>query len=200
MDWLIQNHGHREMLCESQQQPPLSTPYRLYRFLTDLEDILETVQDDQLRLQLIAPLVRHLLSSSTWLQWEFLPPDPELGWSAQILYEEPDFPLTIQTVAWLPGNLSPIHNHGTWGVVALISGQEKNTFWRQIDNVNYPERIEQVETYTLSAGEILCLMPEAIHQVEPLGEDPVISFNLYGETDFQRRFEFDPIAETVRRF
>lgn len=199
MDWLIHNHGQREALSSGEQRSP-SKPYRLYRFLSDLEDILETTQDDQNRLQLICPLVRCLLSSSSWLQWEFLPPDPELGWSALSLYDEPGFPLTIQTVAWTPGIISPIHNHGTWGVVALINGQEKNTFWRQSDAATHPEQIESVETYVLSAGEILCLMPDAIHQVEPLGEDIIISFNLYGETDFERRLEFDPIAHTARTF
>jgi hypothetical protein len=41
------------------------------------------------------------------------------------LYQEDNFPITIQMVAWLPGNISPIHNHGTWGLVAVVSGQEK---------------------------------------------------------------------------
>lgn len=199
MDWLIHNHGQREALGSGEQRS-LSKPYRLYRFLTELEDILETVQDDQQRQQRICPLVRCLLSSSNWLQWEFLPPDPESGWSALSLYDEPGFPLTIQTVAWIPGIASPIHNHGTWGVVALINGQERNTFWRQHDPENHPEQIESVETYVLSVGEILCLMPDAIHQVKPLGEDIVVSFNLYGDTDFERRLEFDLSARTAKKF
>ncbi|WP_367142217.1 hypothetical protein [Moorena sp. SIO1F2] len=40
--------------------------------------------------------------------------------------------------------VSPIHNHGTWGVVAVISGQEKNTFWRRTDDPDFCDRIEQV--------------------------------------------------------
>jgi predicted metal-dependent enzyme (double-stranded beta helix superfamily) len=36
---------------------------------------------------------------------------------------------TVQTVAWLPGTVSPILHHAIWGVVALISGEEKNTLW-----------------------------------------------------------------------
>jgi predicted metal-dependent enzyme (double-stranded beta helix superfamily) len=63
----------------------LSCPYRLYRFLTDLEDILEEVEDDQKRLHLICSLVRRLLNSSEWLQFNFLPPDPVTGWSVLML-------------------------------------------------------------------------------------------------------------------
>jgi predicted metal-dependent enzyme (double-stranded beta helix superfamily) len=62
-----------------------------------------------------------------------------------ILYDEPDFPLTVQTVSWLPGQVSPIHNHATWGVVALISGTEKNTLWRR---TNPDGAIEKVDALT----------------------------------------------------
>lgn len=169
----------------------LPQPYRLYRFLTDLEDILTTTVDDQLRLQAICPLVRKLLASSSWLQVVPLQPDPVNGWEVSILYDEPFFPLTVQLVAWAPGVTSPIHNHASWGVVALLSGQEKNTFWQRSPTSEFSDRIQPVGERLLSPGDMLCLMPDAIHQVEALGEEPTVSFNLYGETNYDRRFEFD---------
>jgi predicted metal-dependent enzyme (double-stranded beta helix superfamily) len=175
-----------------------SRPYRLYRFLTDLENILDRVKDDQLRLRFICPLVRRLLTSSEWLQMNFLPPDPATGWSVVRLYNEPDFPITIQTVTWAPGSTSPVHNHATWGIVALLSGQEKNTFWRR--SPTHADRIEPTSDRLLVPGDILCLMPDAIHQVEAMGDEPTISFNLYGETDFAQRFEFDIEQQTSRLF
>jgi predicted metal-dependent enzyme (double-stranded beta helix superfamily) len=177
-----------------------SRPYRLYRFLTDLENILDQVKDDQLRLRLICPLVRRLLTSSEWLQMNFLPPDPDTGWSVVRLYNEPDFPITIQTVTWSPGSASPIHNHATWGIVALLSGQEKNTFWRRSPTPTHADRIEQTSDRLLVPGDILCLMPDAIHQIEAMGDEPTISFNLYGETNFEQRFEFDIEQQTSRLF
>ena len=35
-------------------------------------------------------------------------------------------------VTWLPGHTSTIHNHGTWGIVALVGGQERNRLWRRV--------------------------------------------------------------------
>ncbi|MEB3886610.1 cupin [Lyngbya sp. CCY1209] len=175
-------------------------PYRLYRFLTDLEDLLIGVEDNPTRLHLIRPLVRQLLNSSEWLHYNFLPPDTATGWSVLMLYNEPEFPITIQTVVWSPDRVSPIHNHGTWGVVAMLSGQEKNTFWRRSPTADHPDRIEWVGEELLTPGDILCLMPDAIHQVEAIGTEPTISFNLYGETDFQRRFEFDRDRHTAKNF
>jgi predicted metal-dependent enzyme (double-stranded beta helix superfamily) len=178
----------------------LTQPYRLYRFLSDLDDILGQELDDRQRLALICPLVRRLLNSSTWLLDHYLPPDPDTGWSVLMLYDEPDYPITVQTVVWTPGSVSPIHNHAAWGIVALLSGQEKNTFWHRSGVADTPDRIEPVGDRTLFPGDILCLMPDAIHHIEACSNEPAISFNLYGETNYAQRFQFDPGQGTAQIF
>jgi len=191
-DWLVTNESQCiPLTVVSQDLQEDSQPYRLYRFLTDVEDIIWEEQDDRLRLQKICPLVRRLLNSSEWILTSFGLPDLETGWSVQILYDEPDFALTVQTVAWSPQSISPIHNHATWGIVAIIDGEEKNTFWHRSPSSKFPDCIEQVGEQILTAGDILCLMPDAIHQIEAIGEEPTISFNIYGITDYSKRFEFD---------
>lgn len=199
-DWLVMNEGQCVRMELDDRDQELSRPYRLYRFLTDLEDLLEEVEDDQKRLNLICPLVRRLLNSSEWLQFNFLPPDPVTGWSVLMLYNEPDFSITIQTVVWSPGSVSPIHNHGTWGVVAMLSGQEKNRFWQRSPTLDHRDKIKPVGEQVLNSGDILCLMPDAIHQVEVIGNEPTISFNLYGETNFNQRFEFNRDRHTANVF
>jgi len=199
-DWLVEDDGQYKALEGFSQPKELVEPYRLYRFLTDLEDVLNQVPDDQLRLQAIAPLVRQLLNSAEWLQILPLQPDPDTGWAVTMLYDEPFFPLTVQLVAWAPGMVSPIHNHASWGIVALLSGQEKNTFWQRSPIADLPDRIEPVGDRLMVPGDILCLMPDAIHQVEAIGDQPTISFNLYGETNYDRRLEFDPIQGTAKNF
>jgi predicted metal-dependent enzyme (double-stranded beta helix superfamily) len=43
-------------------------------------------------------------------------------------------------------------------------------------------------------------MPAAIHHVEAIGDEPTLSFNLYGETNYSQRFEFDPGQGTAKNF
>ncbi|MEB3356402.1 MAG: cupin [Synechococcales bacterium] len=198
-DFLITNSGKIQGLFPDPFTPPLH-PYRLYRFLTNLEDILAQEPDDALRLQQIMPMVRSLLTSSDWLQLEYQMPSPQTGWNVKMLYREPNFPLTVQMVSWLPGYRSTVHNHATWGVVALIHGQEKNTFWRRSPTADHPDRIASVSEQVLVPGDIIGFLPDAIHSVEAMGEEPTISFNLYGVTDFNRRFEFDPTHHTAKKF
>ncbi|VXD19708.1 Genome sequencing data, contig C317 [Planktothrix serta PCC 8927] len=199
-NWFVSNDGQCNLLKTIPFGENTTHPYRLYRFLTDLEDILDKISDDRLRLQAICPLVRQLLESSSWLQFAFLEPDPQTGWAVQNLYDEPFFPLTVQLVAWTPGAISPIHNHGSWGVVALLNGEEKNTFWQRSPTAKFPDRIQTIRDHLLTPGDILCLMPNAIHQVEAMTPNPTISLNLYGETYHDLRFEFDPILHTAYNF
>ena len=49
----------------------------------------------------------------------------------------------------------------------------------------------QTQEAILQPGELITFMPGAIHHVEALGNEPVISFNLYGETDYRARFTYD---------
>ena len=91
-NWLVTGDGTRQAFGNPDMPEP-GRYYRLYRFLTELEDILETFHDDLSRLEAITPLVRKLLASSYWLQMEYYNPDPELGWSVNFLYREHEFPL-----------------------------------------------------------------------------------------------------------
>jgi predicted metal-dependent enzyme (double-stranded beta helix superfamily) len=199
-DWLVTDDGKCQLCSIPDDWEWTTKTYRLYRFLTDVEDILEQTQDEIKRLEAIRPLVRRLLTSSYWLQAEYSEPNPDRGWSVSMLYDEVNFPLTVQTVVWLPGKCSPIHNHATWGIVALIEGEEKNTLWRRGDRQEFPDEIEKVEEKILAPGDIISFTSDAIHSIEAISEEPTITFNIYGETNYDRRFEFDPIDRTKKQF
>lgn len=198
-NWLVTDDGTLHTFGNTEIEEPAQT-YRLYRFLTELEDLVTTVHDDKERLQAIAPLVRKLLISSYWLQMEFKEPDPKTGWGVHFLYREYEFPLTVQMVTWQPGTNSTIHNHATWGLVAMIGGQEKNHLWRRVPSKEAPHKIELVKEIVLSPGDIITFTPGAIHQVEPVGDEPTISFNLYGVTDFKSRYVFNPEEQKAKLF
>ncbi|PZO44417.1 MAG: cupin [Shackletoniella antarctica] len=198
-NWLVTDDGNHRPFGDPETLEP-GRYYRLYRFLTELEDILDTFHDDLSRLEAITPLVRKLLVSSYWLQMEYKNPDPATGWSVNFLYREHEFPITVQMVTWLPGHKSTIHNHGTWGIVALVGGQERNRIWRRAPQPGQPDRIELVDEIILNPGDVVALTANAIHSVEPLGEEPTVSFNLYGVTNFSDRREFDVENHSAKPF
>lgn len=196
-NWLVTDDGTCECFGTIKDEPPEKT-YRLYRFLTELEDILEREPDDALRVQAIIPLVRKLLISSYWLQMEHDPPSEKTGWSVKFLYREHEYPITVQMVVWAPGSTSTIHNHATWGIVAMIGGQEKNTFWQQ--DSKDPKEITPAGEKMLYPGDIIGFTSNAVHRVEPVGDEPTISFNLYGVTNRSSRYKYEGKTLAAEKF
>lgn len=198
-NWLITGDGN----CRSIGNPEIPEPesiYRLYHFLTDLDSVLEMVEDEIERLDQIIPLVRKLLTSSYWLQMEYSEPSPETGWAVKFLYREHQYPLTVQMVSWLPSKHSTIHNHGTWGIVALLDGQEKNRLWTRQPTPETPHKIQLNHEIILNPGDIAAFTSDAIHSIEALGQDPTISFNLYGVTDHSQRYQYDLEQQSAKKF
>jgi len=199
-DWLLTGDGQYQVCKSARSWDLLQENYRLYRFLTEMEDVLNGVSDESSRLPEIRMLVRRLIVNSYWVRSQYLEPSPTTGTSVVLLYDELGFPLTVQTVTFAPGTHSNIHNHGTWGVVAVLKGQEKNTVWRRTKTPNFPDKIEPTGEIILSPGDIISLTPDAIHSVEAIGDEPTITFNIYGETDPKQRFEFDAVTHSVKKF
>jgi hypothetical protein len=149
----------------------------------------------------IRQLVRKLITNSYWVQTQFLPHDPKTGMAIQTLYDEIGYPLTVQNVTFASGVRSPIHNHGTWGVLAQLQGQEKHTFWRRIeDDKPGSGKIEIIGEKVLYPKEIISFTPAAIHQVEAIGDRPTVTFNLYGDTQPKARFKFDLVTQSAKLF
>jgi predicted metal-dependent enzyme (double-stranded beta helix superfamily) len=199
-DWLVTGDGQYQACKSVRAWDLLQENYRLYRFLTEVEDVLNGVEDESSRLPEIRKLVRRLIVNSYWVRSQHLESCSQTGTSVLLLYDELGFPLTVQTVTFAPGTISNIHNHGTWGVVAVLKGQEKNAFWRRNSDSTTPNKIAQTGEVILSPGDIISFTPDAIHSVQAVGDEPTVTFNIYGETDPKQRFEFDLVTQTARKF
>lgn len=200
-DWLVTDDGQCQFRPAKREWDLIRDYYYLHRFLTEIVDLLDKVNSEvewdylpQIRMR-----VRQLITNSYWVQSQYLAPCPKTGISILTLYDEIGYPLTVQNVTFAPGFVSPIHNHGTWGVIAVLKGQEKHTFWRRVDAA-HPHKIERVGEQIFNPGEIISLMPDAIHQVEAVGDEPTVTFNIYGDTQPRSRFEFEPTTYTAKSF
>ncbi len=196
-DWLVKDDGEC-LSFPSPRQWDLLTPttsYRLHRFLTELDDIMNQAEISQQAeteyLPLLRRLVRKLLLNVYWISQEIPTPCSDTGTEVKLLYDEPGYPLTLQTEIMLPGTSTTIHNHGTWGVVATLQGQQKNTFWKPCPTTEYPQNIEKVGQQVFQTGDIVGLTTESIHCVEATGNEPTVTLNLYGDTNASKRFKFD---------
>ncbi|WP_088892634.1 cupin [Leptolyngbya ohadii] len=198
-DFLVTGDGSWRVCKPPKAWDLLRTPYHFHRFLTEVEDALNEDHDEIDRLAILRAIVRRLITNSYWLQTQ-KPELAETGIPAKMLYDEIGYPLTAQTAIAKPGIVSTIHNHGNWGIVAILEGEESNTIWRRVPDAKFPQRVEAVGEIILLPGDIISFTGDAIHSVKAIGDEPTFSFSLYGETYHSRRFEYDPIAHTAKNF
>ncbi len=202
-DWLVTNDGQCEPRPSAREWDLIRQNYYLHQFLSEVMDILNQVQhesDEWDYLPLIRMRVRQLVMNSYWVRTRHTEPNSQTGVGILPLYDEIGYPLTVQNETMLPGTMSNIHNHGTWGVVMVIDGKEEHTFWRRVPEANAPDRIELVGRKILTPGEILSFMPDAIHQSKAVATKPTLSFCMYGDTQPRSRFRFDPVSHTAKHF
>ncbi len=199
-DWMITEDGQCQVCSTPRDWDLLETPYRFHRFLTQIEDLLQDTTHHDDCWPALRRLVRKLVLNCYWLHTQYPEPTTITDVAIQTLYDEIGYPLTVQTNTYLPGVVSPIHNHGTWGVVALLKGQEKNTFWRRTPTKEFQDKITAVGEKVFSPGDVISFAPGAIHRVEAVGDSPMVTFNIYGETDHKARFEFNPESHQAKNF
>lgn len=198
-DFLVTGDGSWRVCQPAKEWDLLRTPYYLHRFLTEVEDVLNEEDTEVKRLAALRLLVRRLITNSYWIRTQ-KPKPSDMGISALMLYDELGYPLTVQTAIAQPGTVSPVHNHGNWGIVVILQGEERNMVWRRVPDAKFPNRVEPVGEIILLPGDIISFTSDAIHNVKVVGDEPTFSFSIYGETYHSRRFEYDPIAHTARNF
>ncbi len=70
----------------------------------------------------LAPLMLALVESApTFLEPQHFQSHPE-HYSRNLVYDAPDASLSLYTIVWSPGQWTPVHDHGSWGVVGVIEG------------------------------------------------------------------------------
>ena len=148
--------------------------------------------------------MRQLLTNSYWVKTQYERPDEQIGAHVKTLYDEIGYPLTIQNVSTKPGVTSSIHNHGTWGVIFQIAGEDRHRFWQRVNLEGHVSvdsvHIEPTGEHILRPGDILSFHPNAIHQVETVGYENSLTFQLYGDTQPKSRFQFQPQSHTAKCF
>ncbi len=203
-DWLVRKDGICKLCKSVREWDLLAEEYRLYRFLTEVEDIMRLAAtegiDEESSLSGLRMIVRKLILNCYTVKTRLPEANHQTGVSVVMLYDELGFPMTIQTEMSLPGTTSSIHNHGTWGIVMVLQGKQKNTFWKRVSNDEFPDKIERVGERIIESGDIISFTTDAIHSIEAVGDEPTITFNLYGETHGSKRFQFDPVSNTAKHF
>lgn len=136
----------------------------------------------------LAPLMLGLIEQAG----TFLKPQhyrsSDAGYTRNLIYEAPDRSLSLYSLVWLPAQWTPIHDHGSWGVVGVIEGVlEERSYVRLSPNRGADQEIDLARggTVLLSHGAVTSFVPNPDHihiTGVPAERSRAVSLHLYGRT------------------
>ena len=178
----------------------VNSNYSMGHFIEDVQRIMSSGNNRPTIVEQIEPLLQRVMLRDDLLQ-ESLKMEMGDGRYSYTFFRMEDESLAITAPAFLPGRPTPVHDHLTWGVIGVYSGQQKTTRYLRIDHEESKGAAE-LELYSdevLTRGATYPLLPpDDIHRIEALGDDPGISIHVLG-TDLrhQKRHVFNPEDGTV---
>jgi predicted metal-dependent enzyme (double-stranded beta helix superfamily) len=180
-----------------------SPAYTLPLFVEDFRRIAGSTRDTHELIQKIRPFAVRLAASDDLRARCTKECDEEQGFGFQLLHEEPDHDLAVALLSWLPGRGTPPHDHGTWGVVVGVEGDEVNTFYKRVDDGTRPgyAELKKLSEKTFAPGEVIGITPDIIHSVHNATDKVSVSLHIYGRhINFTNRSKFDAERRTVEPF
>jgi predicted metal-dependent enzyme (double-stranded beta helix superfamily) len=151
----------------------------------------------------IAPLMLQLVEQAhTFLQPAHYQSSPQ-GYSRNLIYAAPDATLSLYSIVWLPGQWTPVHDHGSWGVVGVVEGVlEERSYVRLTPDRGADHGIELARggVILLGKGAVTSFVPnpDHIHITGVAADRPrAVSLHLYGRT--MSSFNLYDVAAGTRR-
>ena len=103
--------------------------------------------------------------ASSFLEPRHYRSDPA-GYTRNLIYRAPDDGLSLYALVWLPGQWTPVHDHGSWGVVGVVEGVlEERSYVRLSPDRGRDDGIELVRggVVLLKSGAVTTFVPNPDH-------------------------------------
>lgn len=160
--------------------------YDLKAFLDDARSCMrEFVQPADIVLEM-APLMQQLLPNvGDSLKPEHLEGAAN-GYARNAIFRDPNGGLSLFCMVWDPGQWTPVHDHGTWGVVGILQGHLMERNFLRVDPCERADSgivLRRGGALLLGEGSVTTFVPnpDHIHRTGvPREGSRAVSLHLYG--------------------
>jgi predicted metal-dependent enzyme (double-stranded beta helix superfamily) len=149
--------------------------------------------------QRIGAALARLVARDDWLPLAYARPHPD-HYQQYLLHADPAGRFSIVSFVWGPGQQTPVHDHGVWGVVGMLRGAEISQAYA-VDGSAPPRPMGQ--PHQLLPGDIELIGPDVgdIHRVANALLDAVsVSIHVYGTDIGRHPRHVYPDAGGVKQF
>lgn len=152
---------------------------RLRAFVGALAQAVEQHGEESAFLAAAHPLLADLVAQDDWLPADCAAPDPRT-YQQYLLHCDSRQRFSVVSFVWGPGQATPIHNHGTWGLIGMLRGSEVSQRYER-DQVGLLRPVGPAARLEPGAVEMVSPAIGDIHRVWNYHQDrPSISIHVYG--------------------
>lgn len=159
---------------------------RISEFVSACGAVASTTDEPGFCVAEIAPMMMGLAAAGADLLTADQQRDDPLSYARNAVHLGGPGDISLFALVWRPGQWTPIHDHGTWGVVGVLQGMlEERAFLPTPESVGQEANIKLQEggIVLLSAGSVSTFVPNPDHihvTGVPDTREPAISLHLYG--------------------
>ena len=175
----------------------------LDRFIGVARAVIDTTPDAADRVQAIAPAMLALLPhAGDFIGRDHRRSNPE-RYNRNALHICPTGDLSLFAMVWLPGQWTPVHDHGSWGVVGIVEGLLEERAYMPADGdicADTGIRLRRGGVVILNPGAVTSFVPnpDHIHMTGVAADRPAcLSLHLYGRN--MNSFHVYDVAAGTRR-
>ncbi|MBS3017552.1 hypothetical protein DJFAAGMI_00271 [Comamonas sp. PE63] len=177
--------------------------------LADVRRLIQTGAPDRKTLAAITERLEQLAAhKALFSRADFPPPAQTDGVGASTRYRlnpaDGDSGLALYLNSINPGKTTAPHNHTTWAVIVAVEGQEINRLYERTDDRSNPAQaqIHLAREFTVQPGASIAFLPDDIHAIAVVGNEPTLHFHLYGQPleTLTGRVAIDPETGEVKNY
>jgi predicted metal-dependent enzyme (double-stranded beta helix superfamily) len=107
-------------------------------------------------------------------------------YARNLVYSEPDDSMSLFCIVWKPGQWTPVHDHGAWGLVAVVKGALQERNYIRTDPQERSDSgiiLHRGGTSVLAPGSVTTFVPnpDHIHRAGvPRDWQETVTLHLYG--------------------
>jgi len=172
-------------------------------FVAHCESIVAEVDGAADRVTAVAPLMQRLIANAgEFLSAEHYHSEPD-HYARNAIHIAPSGNLSLFALVWLPGQWTPVHDHGCWGVVGVVQGVlEERSYMSASGEItaNSGIRLKRGGVILLNPGAVSSFVPnpDHIHMTGvPRERETCVSLHLYGRN--MNSFHIYDVAAGTRR-
>ena len=160
--------------------------YGLAEFLTETRAAVAASAEPADCVETVAPLLHRLINGPRdFLKPEHFRPEPD-HYARNAIHIDADGGPSLYSLVWTPGQWTPVHDHGTWGVVGIVQGvlEERNLIRVDHDHTRDIDiDLRRGGPILLGEGTVTTFVPnpDHIHKTGvPEHRGQTVSLHLYG--------------------